>query len=100
MNGDTKMREYQPQTSELLELGIHLLESGKNGIKCFISDQNNRLIAEIDTDDGTKKIGYLMPFPTGNKSYDLPLMEQKLANEIMVYFGIEKTLKKVSLLVA
>ncbi|MCQ9122787.1 hypothetical protein [Rodentibacter caecimuris] len=72
-----KMIGYQPQTIELLNLGVKLLPSSK-GIKCFINEDKTKIFLEIKTESDVKVISV----DTDNKeSNDLLSLEKVLVEK-------------------
>ncbi len=70
---------YQPQTIELLNLGVKLLPSSK-GIKCFINEDKTKIFLEIKTESDVKVISV----DTDNKeSNDLLSLEKVLVEKVL-----------------
>lgn len=89
------MKEHQPTNSNLLNLGVELLERGKiNGIKCYIDLTENRIKAIMQRNNNDLTIGIYLPYPSDNTAQNQQWLEEKLAEEIKVHFLLDDIFAK------
>lgn len=92
------MKLHEPTTAELWNVGLEILENGADGIQCFVDLENSQIVAEITKADEVKKIGYRLPYPTGNTETDIKTLESKLSEEIRVSNLLDRVLEKAKML--
>lgn len=84
-------QEYQPTNPELLNYAVELLESNKiDGIKCYLSDDNNHLVAEMQIGNEIKKVGSVVTYPLDDLKKQLAYLEKHLLEDIKVTFKLEE----------
>lgn len=93
------MKEHQPKNSDLLNLGIELLERGKiNGIKCYLDLTENRIKAVMQRNNNDLTIGIYLPYPSDDTAQNQQWLEEKLAEEIKVHFLLDDILAKAEII--
>lgn len=96
------MQPYQPKGLKLLETGIEALEKGFYGVKfdaiqCYFAPKQNRLIAELTVANTNEKkcVAAHLQNNTEDQEKLLDLLENQLADEIKIYFALQKWLEVV-----